>query len=1227
MDINLDEHQMKAVKHFKGPALVVAGPGSGKTRVIIERILNLIREYNVNPNKILALAFNKEAAKEMNQRVFPKLRMIHSLGKPDIRTLHSFGLEIIRQYYRQLKLKSPPDVWGNDPHKSIRKEIEGLKREADESPITVYIYKIGNKVTDKCYIGQTTNWERRKQEHINDSSNTELHQEILTQGVEQFNFKVIREIKGKFADSCETEWIEYYKNLAVFNQKKENVCLETDENDQSVAIFKIESNASGRCYIGYSSNPKRIEDDLTLVQNDQLRQAIKNEGIRQFSFDIIFEDIPITKASERVAHEIEIRKNMAVYNKSHPLSQRYSNKLQVELFCEHFNLSYEEVVKHPTDIKNLSDKIENYEKIVRDVEKVKLEVAEDFSNYNSIENIINFILGSINDIVVKAFAEKYEKKKKEANAIDFQDMILYAVYLFERYPNIRANYCEKYDYVLVDEFQDISPIDFRLIKTLSTNLFAVGDDDQAIYSFRGGDSEIMQDFHKNVKEYRITKNYRSTVTVVNHSKTLIDHNQSRIQKSLNADKTTKHPIRVYETTKETETPNTDFSFNSLTENKQINNNQSSQQVTTLENILNMELTNSTREKTAILVRYRSEVDQVRNILKRLDFEEKVGSDRLLEKGGPYNFIGIGNQQIRVSTIHSVKGKEYDKVILIHNTLGEDFPFHDSDNMAEERRVFYVAMTRAIDDLVIIGGECLFVWELRKAHIPELERSSNSLKSAIEHRINEFKRQLSSTSEVLPSKINNRLQTTGKQVDIVFRTLFLALEAQLARQKEVVTKNVRKQHASTLEKLRKDATKTENLIKDIEIELPKKIKKTREEFLKDLITIFDQLDSIRKKINEKDERHSLPSELEESYQKFSIAHEHLSDLLKSNSIQTIDTTGKRFDSNKHVSFKTSYSNDVPKGIIIDELSPGYQIDHKVIQKARVIVSKGLEPLATKRSTKLIITQDYSQSVIVMTYKGCFYFTSIKLLSDRITGIDRRGYKINCQKVDVLFILPNEYWDEVKPYLFINSSIKDQKLRPSKQGHEIQLKYDTLLRDAYVVANVTDENEHNYILQITTRAGYVLKGFLLDYDREVLHISMGGKTVIIYLHGVLEIKLESTIQQMSDNNSTNVQTNTLSSDDSKRTTHTFDYDDSNLVLDTETHSKILREQIHKLETNLEQLPSKTEQIITVTDHDQKDQKIESEISKEKHATSPTNQDINKNLKHYLRKIYNFVIGNRN
>ena len=72
--MNLDKNQEKAVNHFAGPAIVVAGPGSGKTRVVTARILNLIQTHDIPPSKILAIAFNRKAVEEMENRIILGLK-------------------------------------------------------------------------------------------------------------------------------------------------------------------------------------------------------------------------------------------------------------------------------------------------------------------------------------------------------------------------------------------------------------------------------------------------------------------------------------------------------------------------------------------------------------------------------------------------------------------------------------------------------------------------------------------------------------------------------------------------------------------------------------------------------------------------------------------------------------------------------------------------------------------------------------------------------------------------------------------------------------------------------------------------------------------------------------------------------------------------------------------------------------------------------------------------
>ena len=94
--MTLNDKQREAVEHKEGPCLVLAGAGSGKTRVLTERIVNLINE-GVSPYNILAITFTNKAAKEMRSRVEDKLGDVAS--SIFIGTFHSFGLRILRENY------------------------------------------------------------------------------------------------------------------------------------------------------------------------------------------------------------------------------------------------------------------------------------------------------------------------------------------------------------------------------------------------------------------------------------------------------------------------------------------------------------------------------------------------------------------------------------------------------------------------------------------------------------------------------------------------------------------------------------------------------------------------------------------------------------------------------------------------------------------------------------------------------------------------------------------------------------------------------------------------------------------------------------------------------------------------------------------------------------------------------------------------------------------------
>ncbi len=132
----------------------------------------------------------------------------------------------------------------------------------------------------------------------------------------------------------------------------------------------------------------------------------------------------------------------------------------------------------------------------------------------------------------------YQERMKEANALDFDDILCRTVDLFEQFPEVLEKYQKRYKYIMVDEYQDTNHVQFRLVSMLSAghgNLCVVGDDDQSIYKFRGANIENILGFENQfngAKVIRLEQNYRSTQIILNAANSVISNNRGRKEKSL-----------------------------------------------------------------------------------------------------------------------------------------------------------------------------------------------------------------------------------------------------------------------------------------------------------------------------------------------------------------------------------------------------------------------------------------------------------------------------------------------------------------------------------------------------------------------------------------------------------------------------------------------------------------------------------------------------------------------
>ena len=154
--------------------------------------------------------------------------------------------------------------------------------------------------------------------------------------------------------------------------------------------------------------------------------------------------------------------------------------------------------------------------------------------------------------------EEYDKQCNREGVADFAELLLRCYELLERNENLRNHYQSRFTYILVDEFQDTNRLQYQWLKLLagtSNCMFAVGDDDQSIYSFRGARVGNMHDFEVDFKVEKIVKleeNYRSHSNILDAANAIIAHNQNRLGKNLWTSAGAGEPVRLYEAYNDTD---------------------------------------------------------------------------------------------------------------------------------------------------------------------------------------------------------------------------------------------------------------------------------------------------------------------------------------------------------------------------------------------------------------------------------------------------------------------------------------------------------------------------------------------------------------------------------------------------------------------------------------------------------------------------------------------------
>ncbi|GAB4347977.1 MAG: hypothetical protein OHK0038_27660 [Flammeovirgaceae bacterium] len=664
----LNDRQHEAVVSEDKRLLVLAGAGSGKTKTLLQKLIYLIEEKGVSPSSILAITFTKNATNEMIDRLiisadntgdYEKLLFDKRISKADkdrerylqqkkykwidgltVKTFHSFCYSILRNY------------GVNEFDNKFRIIGDEKKDEEDElskhvAPETVFevIHKL---LIEQC---EDTDYLLQLKRYILDYIIDKIHLKKADPKFLPKDGKYFTTLDGTKVRSKSEQFIAdwFYRHSIKYEYEP---LLNVKDFSFHPDFYIPDANL----YIEHIS-------DKSFSTKDKEEQFQKGNLLLVKTFD------SMTRDSALFNHTLDkIVKNR--------LPSNYHKTVTLN-FKEEFHGYQEDVKDFVQQIIRITDMIK--------VENIDIDLVLENARKDQHERVRHFYELAI------PIVKKYIHYCIDKSYLDFNDLISRSTSLFQNHEDIATKYKNKYEYILVDEFQDVNNLQVELIKLLltdKTQLFCVGDDWQSIYGFRGSNVSYIVEFENhftNARTIKLNLNYRSTQNIVGASNEVIKNNKFKVDKDVQASKKSEHKIVVY-------------SGNSEEENIQFC------------------------------------LDKVRELL-----EDGISNDEILflyrrsKMYSPY-FYRFKNEGIRVQgkTIHASKGLEAKVVFIIGLTEGsggfpdiwlEDRIFqvikkanHDL-LMEEERRLFYVAITRAKDKLFLItekGNESSFLKEIPEA---------------------------------------------------------------------------------------------------------------------------------------------------------------------------------------------------------------------------------------------------------------------------------------------------------------------------------------------------------------------------------------------------------------------------------------------------------------------------------------------------------------------------------
>ena len=490
-EVKWTEEQKQAIYETGNNILVAAAAGSGKTAVLVERIINKIINENIDIDKLLVVTFTNAAASEMRERVLNAIykkideepeneklqRQITLLNKASICTIDSFCLDVVRNNFFEIDIAQNFRIGDTT-------EIEILKQDVIED-----LFEEKYEAEDKDFIKLINTYTSYKDD-------TPLKELIL---------KIYTYIQS---NPFPEKWLD--EKVEMFNLSDKL------DNDFAQTIW-------GKLLL------KQVKE---IVEDSQLKLETEKDNLNQYPelvkyFQIICDDID----------QLEMLKiNLDSWDKACEIASNIKFKTWV------------------TD-KKITLEVKDIAKATRDETKTNLKkVTEKILIFNSREanediNGMYDVLKKLENIILE-FGKKFEKRKKDKNIVDFSDVEHYALKILLKEDGtpseIAKKYQEKFEEIAIDEYQDSNLVQEYILTSISrgNNVFMVGDVKQSIYKFRQARPELFLEKYKNYKtkniktdaedlKIQLFKNFRSRKEVLDFSNEIFENIMSEELGELN----------------------------------------------------------------------------------------------------------------------------------------------------------------------------------------------------------------------------------------------------------------------------------------------------------------------------------------------------------------------------------------------------------------------------------------------------------------------------------------------------------------------------------------------------------------------------------------------------------------------------------------------------------------------------------------------------------------------